>query len=320
MSSALLLAALLAGPASAGESPEARAAREALQPYAQSFGIRLLPLSFKKEDDFRSTNVAYLDEKEKFYQLRDCFADGKEETGACKHGDYLTKDRFKAAYDAANQTDGKVDHRKGAAWFCHLLENSRKYFLFYHTTYHGTPVSAVEFGSSVTNAEAARLKDAYGIDLAVEARYGFARCEEELVEDFKRESLIPPEKGPDEATPAEPEPSPRAPDAVYRTVDDLKRLQGEGNRFMWFSSTLWGPWLKDVDTLAALLDCRGPRWVGTFVGVVPRDSAYNGGMSFHGRAVRHADQPKDFKSIDWAKVNAPERKKACKELGRKLKR
>lgn len=319
----LAVLALCTPSATAGESPQARAVREALEPYAQAFEIRLIPLSLKKEDDFRSTNYAYQDEKERFYQLRDCFRDGHgpdANTGDCKHGKYLTVGRFKSAYEAANRTDGTLDHRKGALWFCGLIESSRKYFLFYHSTYHGTPVAAVEFGSSVTDAEAQLLKEAYGVDLKKESRYTMARCQEDLVDELKIAGLIPPDPGPD-AHP-QPGPAPAEPCAptVYRGVEDLRRLQGEGKRFVWFSGTLWGSWTRDIDTLALLLDCRGPRWVGNFAGTVPLDSEYTGGATFGGCAVRHRDQPADFKGIDWAKVKAPERKRACRELSRKLKR
>jgi hypothetical protein len=53
---------------------------------------------------------------------------------------------------------------------------------------------------------------------------------------------------------------------------------------------------------------------------VPERSAYTGGASFNGCAVRHHEQPAAFKSIDWKKVDAPERRRACRELSRKLKR
>lgn len=321
-----LLAALvlaLAAAASAGETPEARTAREALEPYASAFGIRLIPLSLKKDDDFLSTNAAYQDEKERFYKLRACFREGHGPdalTGDCGSGEYLGAARFKQAYDAAAASEGKTDHRKGARWFCGLIEASRGYFGFYKSLYHGTPVASVDFTQGVTDAEAALLKESYGVDLRRESRYRLSVCEEELVEELKREGLIPPETGPD----AHPEPgtAPAAPcaETVYRSVDDLRRLQGEGKRFVWFSGTLWGSWTKDLDSLALLLDCRGPRWVGTFVGAVPRDSGYTGGASFNGCAVRHAGQPRDFKSIDWAKARAPERKRACRELSRRLKR
>jgi hypothetical protein len=320
------LAAVLllgAGAASAGESPEARAAREALEPYARSFEIRLIPLSLKKDDDFRSTNYAYQDEKERFYQLRDCFRDGHgpdASTGACKHGQYLTVPRFKAAYEAANQSEGKLDHRKGVAWFCGLIERSRSYFSFYDSTYHGTPVSAVEFTQSVTDAEAAVLKEAYGVDLRKESRYTLARCQEDLTDGFKTTGLIPPDPGPDAHPEPGPAPAERCAPTAYRGVEDLRRLQGEGKRFVWFSGTLWGSWTKDIDTLALLLDCRGPRWVGNFVGAVPAGSDYSGGASFNGCAVRHHEQPATFKDIDWKKVDAPGRRRACRELSRKLKR
>lgn len=321
----LRLAALVllsAGAARAGETPEARAAREALEPYARAFEIRLIPLSLKKDDDFLSTNYAYQDEKERFYQLRDCFRDGHgpdASTGACRHGQYLTAARFKQAYDAAAASEGKTDHRKGVRWFCGLIEASRGYFGFYKSLYHGTPVASVEFTQGVTDAEAALLKESYGVDLRRESRYRLSVCEEELVEELKQSGLIPPERGPDQATPVEPASAPEPP-VTYRTVDDLRRLQGEGNRFVWFSGTLWGSWIKDIDTLALLLDCRGPRWVGSFAGVVPARSAFTGGATFHGRVVRHHAQPADFKSIDWEKVKAPERKRACRELSRRLKR
>lgn len=317
-----VLALLSAAASSAGESPEARAAREALEPYARAFEIRLIPLQLRKDDDFLSTNYAYQDEKEKLYQLRDCFRDGRDFEGPCKAGMYLTVARFKAAYEEANKTDGRVDHEKGARWFCGLVGASRGYFHYYAaTTYHGTPVASVDFIKSVVSAETALLKEAYGVSLELDVRDTVPQCNEKLVEELKRVELIAKEVGPDEHHPREAAPAePACADTVYRGVEDLRRLQGEGKRFVWFSSTLWGSWTKDLDTLALLLDCRGARWVGTFVGAVPRESAFTGGSVFHGCAVRHADQPRDFKSIDWAKVNAPERKRACRELSRRLKR
>ncbi|MDX6769503.1 MAG: hypothetical protein SF051_08230 [Elusimicrobiota bacterium] len=307
----------LAAPAAAGETPEAKAAREALEPYARAFELRLIPLSFKKDDDFRSTHYAYAEEKDRFYRLRACVLEGAESSGDCGHGPYLTVARFKSAYEAAAAVDGRTDHRRGVRWFCGLIESSRGYFGFYKSLYHGTPVASVEFVQGVTDAEARLLKEAVGVDLRRESRYQLAVCEQDLVEEMKKVGLIEKEPVQDLPTPEPPEPKP---DLVYRGVDDLRRLQAEGSRFVWFSSTLWGPWTKDLEALALLLDCRGPRWVGDFVGVVPAASAYNGGMSFHGQAVRHADQPARHQDIDWAKVDAPARKKACKELSKRLKR
>lgn len=308
--------------ASAGETPEARSAREKLEAYARPFEIRLIPLQQSKSDHFVTTNKPYADEKYTVEEISFCFRDGVDFDGPCKHGMYLTPARSKAVYEQANKTDGKLDHRKGARWFCGLVDASRAYFHHYAgTTYYGTPPQAVAFVQSVTNAEAKLLKEAYGIDFTYDVHYTLPQCEEELVEELKRTQLIPKETGPDEHHPREAPPAePREPDVTYRTVDDLRRLQGEGNRFVWFGGTLWGTWTKDIDTLALLLDCRGPRWVGTFVGVVPRDSEYTGGSRFGGRAVRHHAQPSDYKAIDWDKVKAPERKRACRELSRKLKR
>ncbi len=318
MRTILLAAAFFVSlPVSAGETPQAQAARAALEPYAKAFELRLIPLELKKDDDFRSTNYRYMDEKEKLYRLRDCVRDGAESSGDCGYGPYLTVARFKSAYEAAAASDGKIDHRQGVRWFCGLITASRGYFGFYDSLYHGTPVSAVEFTQSVTDAEARLLKEAVGVDLVRESRYQLAVCEQDLVEEFKKAGLIPKDPVQDEPVPSPPQPQP---DVVINGLEDLRRLQGEGNRFVWFGAELWGPWTKDLDTLALLLDCRGPRWVGNFVGVVPTASAYNGGMTFHGRAVRHRDQPAAYKDIDWAKVNAPGRKKSCKDLSRRLKR
>lgn len=315
---AAVLLLLGAGAASAGETPEARAAREALEPYARAFELRLIPLSLKKDDDFLSTNYAFTEERDKLYRLRGCFREWKDGSGDCGFGPYLSVARFKAAYDAAAAKDGRVDHRVGARWFCGLIEASRGYFHFYRSTYYGTPVNAVEFTQSVTDAEAQLLKEAYGIDLTRESRYKLSQCEEESVEALKTAGLIEKEPGPDLPVP---HPAPeREPDHVYRGVDDLRRLQAEGNRFVWFSGTLWGPWTKDLEALGLLLECRGPRWVGSFAGVLPRDSAFGGGATFTGRHLRHPAQPAAFADIDWEKVRSPARKKACRELSRKLKR